>query len=106
MLSFLFIHCRGRFSGLPRTFFPWYDRQQSRRNSPWPEEGKTKEAIEVFRLNVAAFPKSWNVYDSLGEAYMDGGEKKLAILNYEGSLELNPSNTGAAEALKKLRGAP
>jgi tetratricopeptide (TPR) repeat protein len=69
-------------------------------------EGKTKEAIEVFKLNVAAFPKSWNVYDSLGEAYVNDGEKKLAILNYEKSLELNPSNTGAVDALKKLKGAP
>jgi CubicO group peptidase (beta-lactamase class C family) len=68
--------------------------------------GKTKEAIEVFKLNVAAFPKSWNVYDSLGEAYMKDGEKDLAIANYEKSLELNGSNSGAVEALKKLKGAP
>jgi len=68
--------------------------------------GKTKDAIEIFKLNVAAFPKSWNVYDSLGEAYMTDGEKKLAILNYETSLALNAGNTGAAEALKKLKAAP
>ena len=37
---------------------------------------------------------------------MDDGEKKPAILNYEKSLQLNPSNTGAVEALKKLRGTP
>ncbi|HEX7572202.1 MAG TPA: serine hydrolase, partial [Bacteroidota bacterium] len=70
------------------------------------QEGKTKEAIEVFKLNVAAFPKSWNVYDSLGEAYMNDGDKRLAIVNYEKSLELNGSNKGAVEALKKLKGAP
>ena len=70
------------------------------------QEGKTREAIEIFKLNVAAFPKSWNVYDSLGEAYMNDGEKNLAILNYEKSLELNSSNTGAAEALKRLKAAP
>ena len=70
------------------------------------EEGKTKEAVEVFKLNVAAFPKSWNVYDSLGEAYMSDGEKSLAITNYERSLELNGSNRGAVEALKKLKGVP
>jgi tetratricopeptide (TPR) repeat protein len=69
------------------------------------QEGKTKEAIEVFTLNVAAYPKSWNVYDSLGEAYMNDGDKKLAILNYERSLELNASNAGAVEALKKLKTA-
>jgi tetratricopeptide (TPR) repeat protein len=70
------------------------------------QEGKTKESIEVFKLNVAAFPKSWNVYDSLGEAYMNDGDKRLAIVNYEKSLEMNGSNKGAVEALKKLKGAP
>jgi CubicO group peptidase (beta-lactamase class C family) len=64
---------------------------------------KVKEAIEIFKLNVDAYPNSSNVYDSLGEAYMANGEKELAIKNYEKSLELNPKNTGAVEALKKLR---
>jgi CubicO group peptidase (beta-lactamase class C family) len=70
------------------------------------QDGKTKEAIEVFKLNVAAFPKSSNVYDSLGEAYMNDGDKRLAIINYERSLELNGSNKGAVDALKKLKGVP
>jgi CubicO group peptidase (beta-lactamase class C family) len=69
-------------------------------------DGKTKEAVEVFKLNAAAFPKSWNVYDSLGEAYVSDGEKKLAILNYEKAVELNPSSTSSADALRKLKGAP
>lgn len=61
-----------------------------------------KEAIEVFRLNVEAFPQSFNVYDSLGEAYMINGDKELAIKNYQKSVELNPQNTSGIEALKKL----
>lgn len=64
---------------------------------------KMTEAIEIFKLNVAAYPKSFNVYDSLGEAYMKNGDKDLAIKNYEKSVELNPDNTGGVEALKKLR---
>jgi CubicO group peptidase (beta-lactamase class C family) len=67
------------------------------------QDGKTKEAIEIFKLNVAAFSRSWNVYDSLGEAYVGAGDTILARRNYEKSLELNPANTGAAEALKKLK---
>ena len=39
---------------------------------------KTSEAIEIFKLNVEAYPESWNVYDSLGEAYIKNGDKKLA----------------------------
>lgn len=65
---------------------------------------KIKDAIEVFKLNVEMYPKAFNTYDSLGEAYMSAGEKELAIANYRKSLELNPNNTGAVEALKKLEG--
>jgi tetratricopeptide (TPR) repeat protein len=44
--------------------------------------GKTDEAIEVFRKNVKDHPQSWNTYDSLGEAYGQKGDKKLAAENY------------------------
>ena len=64
--------------------------------------GKVKEAIAVFKLNVGRFPKSSNVYDSLGEAYMDDGQNDLAIENYRKSVELNPANTNGVEMLKKL----
>jgi CubicO group peptidase (beta-lactamase class C family) len=67
------------------------------------QAGKVKEAIEVFKLNVEAFPKSSNVYDSLGEAYLANGDKELAITNYQKSVELDPSNTSGIEALKKLQ---
>jgi CubicO group peptidase (beta-lactamase class C family) len=63
---------------------------------------KVAEAIEVFKLNVEAFPKSGNVYDSLGEAYLVIGNEKLAIENYKKSLEIDPTNTNAKSVLKKL----
>jgi CubicO group peptidase (beta-lactamase class C family) len=63
---------------------------------------KVKEAIEVFKLNVEAYPKSSNVYDSLAEAYMVNGDRELSIKNYKRSLELNPQNANAVEMLKKL----
>lgn len=61
------------------------------------------EAIEVFKLNVEAYPNSSNVYDSLGEAYMQSGNKNLAITNYEKSIKLNPDNQNGIDALKKLK---
>lgn len=61
-----------------------------------------KEAIRVLQLNVEAYPQSSNVYDSLGEAYMDDGNKPLAIANYQKSLELNPKNRGAVVRLQQL----
>lgn len=63
---------------------------------------KIKEAIEIFKLNVEAYPESWNVYDSLGEAYMNDGQKELAIKYYKKSLELNPQNENGKEMLKRL----
>ena len=63
---------------------------------------RVADAIEIFKLNVEMFPAGFNTYDSLGEAYAVAGQKELAIQNYRKSLELNPQNTGAVEALKKL----
>ncbi len=67
------------------------------------QAGKVKEAIELFKLNVTAYPASWNTYDSLAEAYLADGNKELAILYYEKSLELNPENANAVSQLKNLR---
>ena len=62
-----------------------------------------QEALAVFKLNVESYPASWNVYDSLGEAYKNAGETTLAIHNYEKSLELNPDNSNGAQILEELR---
>ncbi len=67
-------------------------------------QNKLAEAIAIFKVNVELYPNSWNVYDSLGEAYMTNGDKELAITNYKKSLELNPKNSGGAQMLKKLEG--
>ncbi len=64
--------------------------------------GKIDEAIEIFKLNIDAFPESWNVYDSLAEAYVTKGENELAIKYYRKSIELNPENNNAKEILKRL----
>jgi CubicO group peptidase (beta-lactamase class C family) len=63
---------------------------------------KLKEAIEIFKLNVEAYPQGFNTYDSLGEAYLVSGDNELAIKNYKRSLEVNPQNTNAASTLKRL----
>ena len=63
---------------------------------------KVHEAIEVFELNVLAYPQAWNAYDSLGEAYLASGNTCLAKTNYERSVELNPKNEIGIAQLKKL----
>ncbi len=63
---------------------------------------KLPEAITVFTLNAEAFPASFNVYDSRGEAYMAAGDKAAAIRDYKKSVELNPRNTGGIAKLAEL----
>lgn len=66
------------------------------------QNGKTKEAIEVFKINVETFPKSGNVYDSLGEAYLKDGNTKLAIENYKKSIALDPKNESGKKVLEEI----
>jgi tetratricopeptide (TPR) repeat protein len=65
--------------------------------------GQPDAALEVMNLEVQEFPTFWNAYDSLAELYEMVGEKKLAIQNYEKSVQINPDNWHAAEKLKKLK---
>jgi CubicO group peptidase (beta-lactamase class C family) len=66
------------------------------------ELGSFQTAIEVFKLNVEAYPDGFNTYDSLGEAYMEAGQDELAIASYQKSLELNPENDNARAMLQRL----
>jgi dienelactone hydrolase len=63
---------------------------------------RPKEAVELFKLNSEMYPQSSNAFDSLGEAYAAVKDRESAIKNYRKALELNPQNSNAAEALKKL----
>jgi tetratricopeptide (TPR) repeat protein len=69
-------------------------------------QNRLEQAMEIFKLNVDAYPSSANVYDSLAEAYTRSGNREMAIKFYEKSIELNPNNRDAIEALKKLKGNP
>jgi glyoxylase-like metal-dependent hydrolase (beta-lactamase superfamily II) len=64
---------------------------------------KVDQAIVVFKANVHAFPKAWNVYDSLGEALLAAGDTEKATKMYEKSLAINPESKSGKEALEKIR---
>jgi CubicO group peptidase (beta-lactamase class C family) len=49
-----------------------------------------EEAIEIFSLNAAEYPESWNVYDSLAEAYLEKGDKDNALKYYQQAYDKNP----------------
>ncbi len=64
---------------------------------------KIEQGINVFLLALHIYPKSANLYDSLGEAYLYKKDIKNAISNYKKSLELNPENQNAIDKLKQLK---
>ncbi len=63
---------------------------------------KIDEAIQVFTLNTQLYPKAFNTWDSLAEAYMEKGERQIAIAFYKKSLELNPQNDNGKKMIEKL----
>jgi glyoxylase-like metal-dependent hydrolase (beta-lactamase superfamily II) len=65
-------------------------------------QDQVDEAIAVFQINVDHFPDSWNVYDSLGEAYALKGNTPRAIELYRRSVEINPENANGVQALERL----
>jgi tetratricopeptide (TPR) repeat protein len=64
--------------------------------------GQNDKAIEMLTLNAQRFPKSANVWDSLGEAYVKKGDKVNAIKNFKKSLTLNPPAATKANSEKFL----
>lgn len=64
---------------------------------------KYDKAIALFELNIENHPASWNAYDSMGEAYMDAGNTKLAIQNYQKSIAINPNNVNGKEMVKRMK---
>ncbi len=70
------------------------------------EQGDTAAALVLFRLNTRAQPDSANAWDSLGECFEAMKDAKDAVVAYQRSLQLDPSNEHAREALaRKSQGA-
>lgn len=66
------------------------------------DQRRFDEGIKALLTNEKFFPKSWNVYDSLGYAYTAKGDREKAIHYYRKSIELNPDNVGGKKELEKL----
>ena len=52
---------------------------------------RTDEALKLFKENVEKYPDDWNVNDSLGEVYLNMGEKDLAKKWYKKALKMAPA---------------
>ncbi len=66
------------------------------------QANKAAEAIEIFKINVAAYPASPNVYDSLGDAYVAAGNRELAIQASRKALEVLDATPNLNEQFRKL----
>ncbi|TFG77055.1 MAG: MBL fold metallo-hydrolase, partial [Chrysiogenales bacterium] len=67
------------------------------------QEGKPPEALVFFEMNTKAFPESWNVWDSLGEAILAKNDFDKAEACYLKSLELNPNSQNGRDSLNRIR---
>ena len=61
-----------------------------------------KEALEIFKINMALYPNSSNTFDSLGDAYLKTKDTINALLNYNKALSINPENRSSLRMLRKI----
>jgi pimeloyl-ACP methyl ester carboxylesterase len=66
-------------------------------------EARLSEAIDVLKLACQLYPESSDGLESLGAAYMNSGQKQLAIDAFNKALELDPENGDLLEKLKSLQ---
>lgn len=64
------------------------------------EDGKTEEALKIFKLNTELYPSNWNTFDSYGECLLKLNRKDEGIMAYKKSLVLNPNNENAKNILE------
>lgn len=57
----------------------------------------------MFKINMALYPQSANVYDSYAEACYVLKEYGLALENYEKALAINPKNDYARKIIKEIQ---
>ncbi len=69
------------------------------------QKDEAKTAIEVLKLNELAYPRSANVYDSLGDGYLADHQDGLALKYSEKALKVleenPPADTNRAKAIRE-----
>jgi CubicO group peptidase (beta-lactamase class C family) len=61
------------------------------------------DAIKIFTLNSQEYPQSFNVFDSLAEAYLAKDNVREAIRCYEEAVRLNPGYKDGVDMIQRLR---
>jgi dienelactone hydrolase len=66
------------------------------------QAGAKDEAIELFKLNIEAYPASANAQDSLSDGYLAAGKNDLALAAEQKCLELLPADTNGVQFKAQL----
>lgn len=66
------------------------------------QSGDVRGAVEIFKLNVTAYPQSANACDSLSDAYLAAGEPALARQSAQKALDLLATDTTDPEDRRNL----
>ncbi len=66
-------------------------------------QNRSDDAVAGFELNTERFPRQWEVWDSLGDAYRAVGRGSEARAAYERALALAPDNWNADHQRQAIR---
>jgi dienelactone hydrolase len=66
------------------------------------QAGNFKDAVGVFQMNVEAYPRSANVYDSLSDGYLAMGNKEEALKYAQKAIEMLDKDPNATAQFKQL----
>jgi dienelactone hydrolase len=66
------------------------------------ERKRYGDAIKVYEMSVAAYPRSSAAFEALADACRASGDTERAPASYRKSLELEPRNASAVEAIRGL----
>jgi tetratricopeptide (TPR) repeat protein len=59
-------------------------------------------ALQIFEMNVFAYPNSAKALQGLAEGYFETGEKDLALKYFKQSLSINPDNPFVIRMMKQI----
>jgi tetratricopeptide (TPR) repeat protein len=66
------------------------------------QKGHPDEAIAIFRMNVDAYPRSANAYDSLSDAYLAAGKRQEALAAVEQAMKRLPADKSLSDQFRAL----
>lgn len=67
------------------------------------QDGRIRQAVELFKLNTEAYPASANTYDSLGDAYLADGQNDLALQASQKAIEMLASDKSTDDRKQAIR---